>query len=77
MAKTIVSADYLVFRIEMELRGKDRKKVPAPSVAIVPDRVDNWIAVTSARDRLKHPGLIKKIDQIQIKLRTLYGLQPE
>jgi hypothetical protein len=77
MAKKTISADDIVFLIEQELRGKDGKTVPAPSVAIVPDPIKDWIVVTSAKDRSRHPTLVKRIGRIEARLRALYRLQPE
>jgi hypothetical protein len=77
MAKKTVSADDIVFLIEQELRGKDGKTVPALSVAIVPDPIRDWLVVTSAKDRSRHPDLVKRLGRIEAKLRALYRLQPD
>lgn len=77
MAKKTISADEIVFLIEQELRGKNGKTVPAPSVAIVPDATKDWVVVTSAKDRKRRPELVKRLGRIEAKLRALYRLQPE
>ncbi|MDB5579422.1 MAG: hypothetical protein JWR80_4598 [Bradyrhizobium sp.] len=75
--KKSVAAQDLVFLFEMHLRGKTSTKVPAPNVAIVPDPIYNWMAVTAAKDRRRHPDLAKRIDKLQTKLRALYQLQSD
>lgn len=76
MAKQRMSADELVWGFREELSKKG--KFPAGlSVAIVPDRVANWTAITGARYRAMSPDLTRRLAQVQERLRVNYQLKSE
>lgn len=74
MQKTPIAADALIHIFREELRPLSASNNP-PTVAIVPVPVHGWAAVTSQKDRRRHPQLAAQTAKIEKTLRQRYRLE--
>jgi len=72
LGKTRVSSSELSWIFREQLLAFDDWN-PSIAIAIVPSAA-GWSALTAARDRANYPNCVKRIEQVQKRLRSLYAL---
>jgi hypothetical protein len=75
MGKTRVSSTELNWILRERLLSFDDWN-PSIAIAIVPSAA-GWSALIAARDRATHPDCVKRIEQVQKQLRSLYALSKD
>lgn len=75
MAKTKISNADLIWIFREEL-SSFADCPPSIKIAIVPSNA-GWTVVIAPRDRKWHPHCVKRLEQIQRKLRELYVLNKD
>jgi hypothetical protein len=75
LAKTRISSTELIWMFRERLSSFD-DCTPSMAIAIVPSAA-GWTALTTRRDRASRPDCVKRIEQIQKRLRGVYALSKD